>query len=131
MTAHPTSRPVHVTVRDWLWTNHMLRCGPRDKVLVDSGYLRRADLTPEPLQHPDALGAGHLHGIINSDGHSDHIGGNAALQRRYGCRIAVPAGEAPLIRDWDTRALWLDSAGQNAERFMDDEVVSDGDTLEL
>lgn len=122
---------MHVIVRDWLCANHVLLLGPQENVLVDTGYVTRADRTLELLQHSDALGAGHLHCIINTHGHSDHIGGNAALQRVYGCRIAVPAGEAPLIREWDTRGLWLDYAGQEAERFMYDEAISAGDTLEL
>ena len=45
------------------------------------------------------------------------MGGNALLARTYGCPVAVPEGEAPLIRAWDTRALWLDYADQRAERF--------------
>jgi glyoxylase-like metal-dependent hydrolase (beta-lactamase superfamily II) len=122
---------VHVIVRDWLCANHVLLRGPRENVLVDSGYVSRADRTLELLQAAEALGAAHLHRIINTHGHSDHIGGNAALQRVYGCAIAVPAGEAALIRDWDTRGLWLDYTGQKAERFTYDEVISAGDTLEL
>ena len=51
------------------------------------------------------------------------MGGNAALRRAYGCPIAVPAGEAPLIEAWDERALLLDYADQRAERFAVDEVL--------
>jgi glyoxylase-like metal-dependent hydrolase (beta-lactamase superfamily II) len=45
------------------------------------------------------------------------MGGNALLARTYGAPIAVPEGEAPLIRNWDTRGLWLDYADQRSERF--------------
>jgi glyoxylase-like metal-dependent hydrolase (beta-lactamase superfamily II) len=56
------------------------------------------------------------------------MGGNAALKRAYGCAIAVPAAEAPLIAAWDTRALLLDYAGQSAERFTVDELLHAGAT---
>ena len=56
------------------------------------------------------------------------MGGNAALHRAYGCPIAVPAGEAPLIDAWDERALLLDYADQRAERFAVDEVLQPGAT---
>ena len=50
------------------------------------------------------------------------MGGNASVARAYGCTIAVPDGEAPLIRRWDTKALWLDYAGQTAEPFGVDDI---------
>ncbi len=53
------------------------------------------------------------------------MGGNALLARTYGCPVAVPEGEAALIRKWDTGALWLDFADQRAERFaVGEELVA-------
>ena len=49
--------------------------------------------------------------IVNTHCHSDHMGGNAALVRAYGCPIAVPEAEAPLIEAWDEQTLLLDYAG--------------------
>jgi len=50
--------------------------------------------------------------MVNTHCHIDHMGGKALLARIYGCPVAVP-----LIRKWDTRALWLDYADQRAEQF--------------
>src|SRR5437870_5643781 len=36
--------------------------------------------------------------ILNTHHHWDHVGGNAALQRRYGCPVAGPAYERGRIR---------------------------------
>jgi glyoxylase-like metal-dependent hydrolase (beta-lactamase superfamily II) len=66
--------------------------------------------------------------LVNTHCHSDHMGGNAAVQRVYGCPTLVPADEAPLIRAWDVRALWIDYAGQQAERFAVDGVLAPGET---
>jgi glyoxylase-like metal-dependent hydrolase (beta-lactamase superfamily II) len=64
--------------------------------------------------------------VVNTHCHSDHMGGNALLARTYGCPVAVPEGEAALIRKWDTRALWLDYADQRAERFAVSEELLAG-----
>jgi glyoxylase-like metal-dependent hydrolase (beta-lactamase superfamily II) len=66
--------------------------------------------------------------LVNTHCHSDHVGGNAALRRAYGCTIAVPAGEAPLIDAWDERALLYEYADQRAERFAVDEILEPGST---
>jgi glyoxylase-like metal-dependent hydrolase (beta-lactamase superfamily II) len=54
------------------------------------------------------------------------MGGNAAIARAYGCPIALPASEAPLIEAWDTKTLLLDYADQHAERFAVDEILDAG-----
>ena len=40
------------------------------------------------------------------------------LAHTCGCPIAVPEGEAQLIRESDTRGLWLDFADRQAEPFV-------------
>lgn len=120
---------IRVVVRDWLNANHVLLLGDEESVLVDSGHVGHADTT---LRLLDAeLGDRPLHRLVNTHCHSDHMGGNAAVRRRYGCRIAVPEAEAPAIARWDERALWLDFAGQRAERFLHDECIHPGEWLRM
>ena len=40
----------------------------------------------------------------------------------------IPEDDAPSIRDWDLRALWIDYTGQQAERFAFDGVLTTGQT---
>ncbi len=120
---------IQVIVRDWVSANQVLLRGRSGNVLVDSGYVTRARTTLQLIA--DALGGEQVHTLINTHCHSDHMGGNAAVQRTYACRILVPIGEAPLIERWDTHALWIDWAGQQAERFAYDGTISPGDVLEL
>ena len=77
--------------RDWLSSNHLLGRGGNGNVLVDSGYCSRRDMTLKRVGH--LLGDATLHRIVNTHTHSDHVGGNAALNTRYGCRITIPLRE--------------------------------------
>jgi glyoxylase-like metal-dependent hydrolase (beta-lactamase superfamily II) len=119
---------VRVIVRDWLNANNVVLLQPGHNVVVDTGYVSHAHQTLALLRRPEHLGEQPLHLVVNTHCHSDHMGGNALLARTHACPIAVPAGEAPLIRSWDTRALWLDYADQRGERFVvDQELVAGGD----
>ncbi len=115
-------------VRDWLSANNVLLKGPDGHVLVDTGYIQNVPRTLELLTAPDALGNEPLAQVVNTHCHSDHMGGNAALARRYGCSVAVPEGEAPLIEAWDQVLLFLDFADQAAERFNPDRSLHAGTT---
>lgn len=118
-----------VIVRDWLNANHVLFIAEEENVLVDAGHVTGAGRTLAALQA--ALAGRPLHRLLNTHCHSDHMGGNAAVRRATGCRIAIPEGEAAAVAAWDTRALWLDWAGQQAERFSSDTLIHPGDRLRL
>jgi glyoxylase-like metal-dependent hydrolase (beta-lactamase superfamily II) len=119
---------VRVFVRDWLSSNNILLKGREGHVLIDSGYARHAPLTLALLATPQGLGAAPLARLVNTHCHSDHMGGNAAIKARYGCPIALPDGEAPLIDAWDESTLLLAYADQRADRFAFDEVIRAGET---
>jgi glyoxylase-like metal-dependent hydrolase (beta-lactamase superfamily II) len=125
---------MRVLERGWLSSNNIVMTGPEDTVLVDSGYLAHAPqtlaLVEQALLDPDR-GARPLERLVNTHCHSDHMGGNASLQRRYGCHTSVPAGEAPLISRWDEEALLLSYADQRAERFRVDATIAAGDRLRM
>ena len=119
---------VRVFVRDWLSANNVLLKSPRGHVLVDSGYVTHAPLTLALLESAHGLAGDPLAPLVNTHCHSDHFGGNAAIQRAYRCPIALPAGEVPVVRAWDTKALLLDYADQEADRFEVDEILAPGTT---
>jgi glyoxylase-like metal-dependent hydrolase (beta-lactamase superfamily II) len=125
----PTLPPqVRVFVRDWLSSNNILLKGREGHVLIDSGYARHAPLTLALLATPQGLSEAPLARLVNTHCHSDHMGGNAAIKARYGCPIALPDGEAPLIDAWDENTLLLAYADQRADRFAYDEVIRAGET---
>ena len=108
---------LHVFVRGWLSANNVVLRSRDGHVLIDTGYLRHAPMTQALVASTRGIGGDPLAWIVNTHCHSDHIGGNAALAAAYGCPIAVPAGEAPLVARWDQKALLYDYCDQRADRF--------------
>jgi glyoxylase-like metal-dependent hydrolase (beta-lactamase superfamily II) len=125
----PTLPPqMHVFVRDWLSANHVVLRSDAGCVVIDSGYDKHVPLMLALIASRMGLDGRPLAKLINTHCHSDHVGGNAALRRAYGCTIAVPTGEAPLIDAWDEQALLYEYADQRAERFAVDEILEPGST---
>jgi glyoxylase-like metal-dependent hydrolase (beta-lactamase superfamily II) len=122
----PTYR---VLERGWLSSNNYLFFDGDSGVLVDSGYVGHATQTVALVR--EALAGRRLTRLINTHSHSDHIGGNAAVQRAFGCRIAIPAGIEQHITDWDEDALLLGPVAQRGDRFRHDEVVTAGNYFEM
>jgi glyoxylase-like metal-dependent hydrolase (beta-lactamase superfamily II) len=115
-------------VRDWLSANQVVLKGDDGCVVVDSGYSKHVPLTLALVASRMGLDGRPLAKLVNTHCHSDHIGGNAALRRAYGCPIALPVDELPLVEAWDERALLLGYADQRAERFTGDEALQPGTT---
>jgi glyoxylase-like metal-dependent hydrolase (beta-lactamase superfamily II) len=120
---------MRVFERGWLSSNNILFTGPGRTALVDSGYLIHAAQTLALVEH--ALAGRKLDRLINTHLHSDHCGGNAALQARHGCHTSIPAAEADKVRAWDEDALSYKATGQQCQRFSFDATLAPGDRLEL
>jgi glyoxylase-like metal-dependent hydrolase (beta-lactamase superfamily II) len=118
-----------VLERGWLSANNILFLEGDGATLVDSGYVTHAEQTVALVGQ--ALDGRRLTRLLNTHSHSDHIGGNAALQAAFGCRIKVPAGLHASIADWDENALLLSPLGQQAARFQHDSLIAAGDELEM
>jgi glyoxylase-like metal-dependent hydrolase (beta-lactamase superfamily II) len=122
-------RDIQVLERGWLSSNNVVLHAGSGATVIDSGYGAHAAQTLALVEH--ALRGGSLDHLVNTHCHSDHMGGNAALQKRFRCRTSIPAGEAPLVDRWDERDLILSAADQRAERFTYDATFADGDTLRM
>ena len=124
---------MQVFERGWLSANNILFTGSDGTTLVDTGYVSHALQTLALVRHALAHSPNPrpLERIVNTHLHSDHCGGNAALQDAFGCRIAIPAFEADKVRVWDEDALSYRATGQQCARFTFDETVSPGDMLTM
>ena len=134
--AQPSTRPAYhlpptmqVFERGWLSSNNILFTGQDDTALVDSGYATHAAQTVALVTH--ALQGRGLDRLVNTHLHSDHCGGNAALQAHFGCRTTIPAAEAEAVRRWDQDALSFTATGQQCTRFGFTDTMQAGDTLLL
>lgn len=88
-----------------------------------------AEQTVALVRH--ALEGRRLGRLVNTHSHSDHIGGNAAVQRAFGCAILIPAGIEEHIAEWDEEALLLKPARQRGDRFRHDGVIRPGENFSM
>lgn len=120
---------VQVLERGWLSANNtVLTVRPGHAgtaAVVDTGYHTHAAQTVALVDA--ALAGAPLERIANTHLHSDHCGGNAALQARWpGARTAIAPGEASAVAIWDEAALSYAPTGQHCPRFAFDELLAPG-----
>jgi glyoxylase-like metal-dependent hydrolase (beta-lactamase superfamily II) len=128
MPATPALEGLSIFERGWLSSNNVLLHGQgAGAVLVDSGHMVHGEQTVALLRQ--SLGGEALQALVNTHLHSDHCGGNAAVQRALGGRIMIPPGSWAAARAWDEDALSYRPTGQRCERFVPDAVIEPGDTL--
>jgi glyoxylase-like metal-dependent hydrolase (beta-lactamase superfamily II) len=124
--------PAGVTVfeRGWLSSNNILIVGKQSTSLVDSGYVTHSDQTLA-LVATGSQGRP-LDRLLNTHLHSDHCGGNAALQVKYpSLRTLIPPGQADLVNRWDPVALSYEPTGQECPRFRFDALLEPGHSVEV
>lgn len=117
--SHPALAGLTVLQRGWLSSNNILihaAEGEPGAVLVDSSHVNHAEQTLALLRH--ALQGQRLDRVLNTHLHSDHCGGNAAVQRAFGAPVWVPPGQAQAVRQWDAGLLSYEATGQRCERFQ-------------
>ena len=119
---------LQVFERGWLSANSVLGSGPEGHTLVDSGYCSHADQTVALVSA--ALQDQPLSVLLNTHLHSDHCGGNAALQAIHpALRTYIPPGHADAVRRWDEAVLTYRATGQDCPRFRVDGLLQPGDTV--
>ena len=130
MTAVALPPGVSVFERGWLSSNNILIQGADSCALIDSSYCTHADQTLALVD--SALQGRPLDLLINTHLHSDHCGGNAALQARYlALQTHIPPGHAEYVRVWDAHALSYTPSGQSCPRFRFEATLQPGTVMRL
>ncbi len=127
----PTLPPgTTVLERGWLSANNIVCVGEDTAAVVDTGYCAHAAQTVSLVGA--ALQGRPLALIANTHLHSDHCGGNAALQQAWpAARTLVPPGQAAHVRDWNPQALSYTPTGQECPPFRLDGLLEPGRTVRL
>lgn len=121
--------PTGVTVleRGWLSCNNILLVDDQRAALVDTGYCTHAEQTLALVG--SALRDRPLDDVLNTHLHSDHCGGNAALQARYpAVATAIPPGSAQAVADWNEEKLGYSAFGQSIVRYTFTKILQPGTT---
>jgi len=124
--------PLGVTLfeRGWLSSNNILIQGEGGSALIDSGYCTHVEQTLALVD--SALQGRPLDLLLNTHLHSDHCGGNAALQARYpALQTHIPPGHADFVRVWDAHALSYTPTGQQCPPFRLDATLRPGTEMRL
>lgn len=132
MGSHNVTLPPGITVleRGWLSSNNIVFTGRDHCAMVDSGYCTHSAQTLELLD--SVLQGRPLNLLVNTHLHSDHVGGNAALQARYpALQTLIPPGHAQHVANWDAQKLGYRPTGQNCPPFRYDATLQPGTELQL
>ena len=123
-------KEIHVFERGWLSANNILFTHGEKTQIVDSSYCTHAAQTVSLVE--SILGPRPLDVLVNTHLHSDHCGGNAALQARYPdiCTL-IPPGQAAHVSNWDPVALTYLPTGQSCPQFVFTDTLKPGSHIQL
>lgn len=123
----PLPSGVHVFERGWLSANNVLLLDAHSATLVDSGYVTHQAQTLALVQH--ALQGRTLDQLANTHLHSDHCGGNQALQAHYpALKTWIPPGLSQAVQHWREEELSYQPTGQNCPAFAFTGLLQPGST---
>lgn len=117
---------LHFFERGWLSSNAIFLDDGFSSVLIDTGYFTHSSLLLTFLSR-------HLHGrsldtLVNTHMHSDHCGGNFAVQSHFSAvKTFIPFGLFEAVRIWNKNLLSFEVTGQTCPRFQADSPLRPGD----
>ena len=118
---------VRVFERGWLSANNVLLMDSHSANLVDSGYVTHQAQTLALVQQ--ALQGRTLDQLVNTHLHSDHCGGNQALQAHYpALKTWIPPGLSQAVQHWREDELSYQPTGQNCPAFAFTGLLQPGST---
>ncbi|TYK70623.1 MBL fold metallo-hydrolase [Comamonas sp. Z3] len=123
-----------VLERGWLSANNIVfaaQAGDAEgAAVIDTGYVAHSAQTLALIE--STLAGQPLARILNTHLHSDHCGGNAALQQAYPqVQTFIAPGQAEQVRNWDETALSYAPTGQECPRFAITGLLQPGSTVRL
>ena len=118
---------LRVFERGWLSANNVLLLDADSATLVDSGYVTHQAQTLALVVQ--GLQGRVLDQLVNTHLHSDHCGGNQALQAHYpGLKTWIPPGLSQAVQHWREDELSYQPSGQNCPPFSFSGLLQPGST---
>ena len=112
--------------RGWLSSNSILLDDGKTSVLIDSGYVTHSSFLLSLLNNH--LKSRPLTCLVNTHLHSDHCGGNSAIQSQFPVvKTFIPHALFESVRQWDADVLSFEDTGQLCPRFNADVQLRPGD----
>jgi len=112
--------------RGWLSSNSILLDDGNSAVLIDSGYVTHSSFLLSLLSNH--LQSRPLTQLVNTHLHSDHCGGNQAVQSQFPfVQTFIPYGLFDQVRQWDTNLLSYEDTGQQCPSFNADSSLRPGE----
>ena len=112
--------------RGWLSSNSILLDDSKTAVLFDSGFVTHSNLLLSLLSNH--LQSRPLTHLVNTHLHSDHCGGNNAVQSQFSSvQTFIPFGLFDQVRQWNTNLLSYEDTGQQCPRFNADLPLRPGE----
>ena len=112
--------------RGWLSSNSILLDDGISAVLIDSGYVTHSSFLLSLLSNH--LQSRPLTQLVNTHLHSDHCGGNQAVQSQFpSVQTFIPKGLFNQVRQWDTNLLSYEDTGQQCPSFNADSPLCPGE----
>ena len=121
---------IQVIERGWLSSNIVVLTGDNATALIDSGYASHSAQTVALVQSTLSTSSPDL--LLNTHLHSDHCGGNAALQAKYpSLKTLIPPGQSRFVSNWDPVALSYQPTGQICPPFSFQGLLKPGSEIVL
>ena len=118
---------VRVFERGWLSANNVLLLCEDSATLVDSGYVTHQAQTLALVAQ--GLQGRVLDQLVNTHLHSDHCGGNQALQAHYpDLKTWIPPGLSQAVQHWREDELSYQPSGQSCPSFTFSGLLQPGST---
>lgn len=116
--------------RGWLSANNIVFLDADAATIVDTGYCIHAEQTLSLVR--SCIGTRPLGRILNTHLHSDHCGGNAALQAAWPeVQTWIAPGQAQHVANWNPEALSYTPTGQACPPFHAEHVLQPGSEIAL
>ncbi len=117
---------LHFVERGWLSSNSIFLDDGATTVLIDTGYYTHAPLLLSFLS--SQLNNRPLDLLVNTHLHSDHCGGNHAVESAFpNAEIHIPYGLFDAVAIWDADKLSFHATGQSCPRFTPHTRLFPGD----